>query len=182
MAADNQTELKKATFAGGCFWCIEAAFDGLNGVTKAVSGYTGGKSANPTYGEVCSGVSGHLEVVQVTYDPDKISYEDLVEHFWRQIDPTDTRGQFGDRGSQYQTAIFYHDKEQHKQAEKSKNHLEKSGHFQKPIVTKICKATPFYPAEEYHQGYHCKNPLRYKLYKMGSGRDRFLKEVWKEGA
>ncbi|MDO8462152.1 MAG: peptide-methionine (S)-S-oxide reductase MsrA [Deltaproteobacteria bacterium] len=168
----------KATFAGGCFWCVEHAFHELKGVTAVVSGYTGGKTEKPTYEEVSSGTSGHLEVIQVTYDPAQISYPQLLDFFWRQIDPTDTGGQFVDRGSQYRAAIFYHDEAQKKAAEKSKEELGRSGRYQKPIVTEILPATPFYPAEGYHQDYSRKNPLRYSLYSSQSGRDQYLKKVW----
>ncbi|MEJ2567435.1 MAG: peptide-methionine (S)-S-oxide reductase MsrA [candidate division WOR-3 bacterium] len=172
--------LEKATFAGGCFWCIESAFDELDGVKKAVSGYTGGKTKNPTYPEVCSGKTGHYEAVQVTFDTNKIKYEGLVDIFWQQIDPTDPGGQFADRGSQYRTAIFYHNERQKEIAEKSKKALEKSGKFDKPIVTEIKEASEFYPAEDYHQNYYKTCPIRYRNYKIGSGRESFLKRVWKK--
>ena len=150
--------LEKATFAGGCFWCIEDAFRNVEGVVEAVSGYTGGHKENPTYEEVCSGNTGHYEAVQVTFDESNVSYEKLLELFWSQIDPTDTEGQFADRGSQYMTAIFYHNKEQRKVAEESKKRLEETGKFDKPIATKIIKAGKFYKAEDYHQEYSEKNP------------------------
>jgi peptide methionine sulfoxide reductase msrA/msrB len=172
--------LEKATFAGGCFWCMEDAFQRIEGVIEAVSGYTGGLKENPTYEEVSSGTTGHYEAVQITFDPSKISYEDLLNLFWRQIDPTDEQGQFADRGSQYRTAIFYHSQEQKLLAEKSRQELEKSGKFQKPIVTKIIPFTKFYPAEEYHQDYSSKKALQYKLYKKGSGREDFIRDKWKE--
>ncbi|MBN1695269.1 peptide-methionine (S)-S-oxide reductase MsrA [candidate division WOR-3 bacterium] len=172
--------LEKATFAGGCFWCIESAFDETEGVKEAVSGYTGGKTKNPTYAEVCTGKTGHYEAVQVTFDSNKIIYKDLVEIFWQQIDPTDPEGQFADKGSQYKTAIFYHNEEQKRIAEESKKALEESGKFDKPIVTEIREATEFYPAEDYHQDYYKTCPLRYKAYKIGSGRESFLKKVWKK--
>ncbi len=172
--------LEKAAFAGGCFWCIESAFDELEGVKEAVSGYTGGKTKNPTYAEVCTGKTGHFEAVQVTFDSNKITYKELVEIFWQQIDPTDPTGQFADRGSQYKTAIFYHNEEQKKIAEESKKKLEKSGKFDKPIVTEIKEASEFYPAEDYHQNYYKTCPLRYQNYKIGSGRESFLKRVWKK--
>ncbi len=172
--------LEEATFAGGCFWCIESAFDETEGVKEAISGYTGGKTKNPTYAEVCSGKTGHYEAVQVTFDTTKITYKELVEVFWQQIDPTDPLGQFADKGSQYKTAIFYHNEEQKKIAEESKKKLEKSGKFDKPIVTEIKEATKFYPAEDYHQDYYKTCPVRYQNYKVGSGRETFLKRVWKK--
>jgi peptide methionine sulfoxide reductase msrA/msrB len=172
--------LNKATFAGGCFWCIESAFDELEGVKEAVSGYTGGKTTNPTYTEVCSGKTGHYEAVQVTFDSNKITYKELVDIFWQQIDPTDPTGQFADKGSQYKTAIFYRNEEQKRIAEESKKALEKSGKFDKPIVTEIKEASEFYPAEDYHQDYYKTCPIKYQNYKIGSGRESFLKRVWKK--
>lgn len=163
---------QKATFAGGCFWCMEGPFEVLEGVTEVVAGYTGGGRANPTYQEVSSGTTGHAEAIQITYDPAKVSYEKLLEIFWLQIDPTDAGGQFVDRGSQYRTAIFYHDTEQKKLAEASKKAL--AARFNQPIVTGIIPTGKFYPAEDYHQDYHRKNPLRYKRYREQSGRDAFL--------
>ena len=168
----TNNEYQTATFAGGCFWCIEHAFDHVDGVIEAVSGYTGGHTENPTYEEVCSGKTGHLEAVQVIYDPRIVSYGALVDVFWRQIDPTDDGGQFVDRGSQYLTAIFYHTGEQKEIAEKSRAKLEKNGAYSKPIVTTIRKAERFYRAEDYHQDYHSKNPLRYSLYSTASGRKK----------
>ena len=170
--------LRVATFAGGCFWCTEADFEKVPGVVKAVSGYTGGKKENPTYEEVSAGTTGHIEAVQVYYDPAKVTYEELLDYFWRHIDPTDPGGQFVDRGSQYRSVIFYHDEEQKGLAKKSKEALEKSGRFNKPVVTEIIKFTKFYEAEEYHQDYYKKNPLRYKYYRHASGRDQFLTKVW----
>ncbi|UCB56843.1 MAG: peptide-methionine (S)-S-oxide reductase MsrA [Candidatus Omnitrophota bacterium] len=169
---------KKATFAGGCFWCMEPPFEALKGVSEVTSGYMGGTRKNPTYEEVSSGKTGHREVVQVTYDASKISYTELLDVFWKQIDPTDASGQFADRGSQYKTAIFYHDQQQRRLAEESKSKLEESGKFEKPIVTEILKASTFYPAEEYHQDYYKKCPFKYDSYKKGSGRDEFIKEKW----
>jgi peptide methionine sulfoxide reductase msrA/msrB len=169
---------EKATFSGGCFWCIEGAFDDVPGVKRAVSGYTGGTKANPSYEEVSSGKTGHLESVEVEYDPAVISYRQLLQIFWRQIDPTDAGGQFADRGSQYHTAIFYHNDQQRKDAEYSKQALNKSGLFDKPIVTEIRPATVFYKAEDYHQDYHKTCPLKYKLYRAGSGRDQFIDKMW----
>ena len=168
----------KATFAGGCFWCMEPPFEKLDGVISVTSGYTGGKETGPSYEEVSSGRTGHVEAVQVMYDPSKISYEYLLDVFWRQIDPTDDGGQFADRGKQYRTGIYVHDREQKKLAEASKRKLEKSGVFKKPIVTQIIWASPFYPAEGYHQDYYKKNPSHYKRYRRGSGREGFLETVW----
>jgi len=170
--------LKKATFAGGCFWCTEADFEKLPGVVKVVSGYTGGQKENPTYAEVSSGKTGHVEAVQVYYDPSKISYEELLDTLWKHIDPNDGGGQFVDRGPQYRSAIFYHDDEQKRLAEKSKEALGKSGKFNKPIVTEILQFTKFYEAEEYHQDYYKNHSLRYSFYRHGSGRDQFLERVW----
>jgi len=171
--------LETATFAGGCFWCMEPPFEKLAGVKEVISGYTGGKMKNPAYEEVSSGTTGHLEAVRIIYDPSLISYEDLLEVFWRQIDPTDAGGQFIDRGSQYRSAIFYHSEEQKRLAVQSRDMLNRAGIFERPPVTEILPAGEFYPAEEYHQDYHTKNPIRYRFYRLGSGRDRFLKKVWK---
>ncbi len=173
-------KLEFATFAGGCFWCMVSPFEEEPGIVKVVSGYTGGHTHNPTYKEVCSETTGHYEAVQITFDPTVYSYRDLVELFWRQIDPTDEGGQFHDRGESYRTAIFYHSEEQRRIAEESKQALEESGRFSKKIVTPILPAAEFYPAEEYHQDYHKKNPFRYKMYRKGSGRDAFIKEAWKD--
>jgi peptide methionine sulfoxide reductase msrA/msrB len=167
-----------ATFAGGCFWCMVAPFEALDGVTGVVSGYTGGLSENPTYEEVCRGKTGHYEAVDIRYDPAKISYPELLEVFWRQIDPTDPGGQFADRGTQYQTAIFYHNEEQQRQAEEAKAALELSGRFSRPVVTKILPAQRFYPAEGYHQAYCRMNPAHYQQYRQGSGRADYLKKTW----
>lgn len=177
-AASNKTQLEKATFAGGCFWCSDAAFRSQDGVIDVVAGYTGGNKENPTYEEVSSGTTGHYEAVQITYDPSRITYEKILEIFWRNIDSTDTGGQFHDRGTQYQTVIFYHNEEQRLLAEKSKEELEKSGKFNKPIATKILKFTVFYEAEGYHQNYSEKNPLRFSLYEAASGRKRYLENTW----
>ncbi|MGI6387190.1 MAG: peptide-methionine (S)-S-oxide reductase MsrA [Desulfomonilia bacterium] len=163
----------EATFAGGCFWCIEAAFDKTDGVKEAISGYTGGRRENPTYEEVSTGKTGHLEAVRVIYDPSRISYQRLLDIFWQQIDPTDSTGQFVDKGSQYRTAIFYHNDEQKRIAEESKRLLESSGRFHRPIVTEIRPAAAFYRAEEYHQGYYEKNASRYEFYRSRSGRDQY---------
>lgn len=176
--AGKNASLKVATFAGGCFWCIEADFEKLPGVVKVISGYTGGKTKNPTYEEVTTGTTGHLEAIQVHYDPSKVSYEELLQFFWRHIDPTDGGGQFVDRGPQYRSAIFYHDEEQKRIAEESKKDLDRSGKFKKPIVTEILKLTQFYEAEDYHQDYYRKSPLRYQYYRHGSGRDEFISQTW----
>lgn len=177
---DTNNNYKLATFAGGCFWCMEGPFDAEPGVIKVVSGYTGGHKENPTYEEVCSETTGHYEAIQVTYDPTVVSYSRLLEIYWRQIDPTDPGGQFNDRGQSYRTAIFYHDQEQKMAAELSKRALNESGRFDEPIVTEILPASTFYPAEDYHQKYYKKDPLRYHMYRTGSGRDDFLKRVWRD--
>jgi len=174
-----QNNLAKATFAGGCFWCMESPFEKMEGVISVVSGYTDGHKEDPIYEEVSAGVTGHMEAVQILYDPSKITFLELLNVFWRQIDPTDPGGQFVDRGSQYGTAIFYHNEEQKILAEKSKEELAKSGLYEKPIVTKIRKSSKFYEAEDYHQDYHKKNPIRYKYYRLNSGRDQYLKKIWK---
>lgn len=172
------TNLSRATFAGGCFWCTEADFEKLPGVVRAVSGYTGGKKENPTYEQVSSGMSGHIEAVQVYYDPSKTTYEELLDFFWKHIDPTDSGGQFVDRGFQYRSAIFYHDEEQKRLAETSKESLNRSKKFDRPIATEILKFTKFYEAEEYHQDYYKKHSLKYNFYRSGSGRDQFLNKTW----
>jgi peptide-methionine (S)-S-oxide reductase len=174
----DQPGLEKATFAGGCFWCMEPPFDKLDGVVSTTSGYTGGTKVDPTYHEVSAGGTGHAEAVEITYDPKKVSYEELLEVFWHNVDPTDAGGQFCDRGNQYTSEIFYHNDEQKRLAEASKAALEKSKPFKQPIVTKIVAATTFYPAEDYHQNYYMKNPVRYKVYRFGCGRDKRLKELW----
>lgn len=171
--------IEKATFAGGCFWCMEPPFEKLDGVVEVMSGYTGGKKEDPTYEEVCSGLTGHVEAVQVTYKPQKLSYDQLLSVFWQNIDPTDARGQFVDKGSQYRTAIFFHSEEQKKRAEESKKALDESGIFEGPVVTEIRQATTFYPAEEYHQDYYKTCPVQYNAYKVGSGRHRYIENVWK---
>jgi peptide methionine sulfoxide reductase msrA/msrB len=170
--------VEKATFAGGCFWCMEYPFEKLDGVIEVISGYTGGHEANPTYEEVSRGSTGHLEAVQITYDPDRITYQELLDVYWRQIDPTDAGGSFVDRGSQYKSAIFYHDDKQKQLAEISKRKLDKSGRYEKPIVTEILQFYKFYEAEEYHQDYYKKSPLKYKYYRYRSGRDQYLKKTW----
>jgi peptide methionine sulfoxide reductase msrA/msrB len=170
--------LEKATFAGGCFWCMEPPFEKLDGVKEVISGYTGGHKENPTYEEVSSGTTGHVEAVEVIFDPSKVSYEQLLDVFWKQVNPTDDGGQFVDRGSSYVTGIFTHTEEQRRLAEESKKRLDRSGRYDKPIVTPIRPAGPFYRAEEYHQDYYKKNPIRYKFYRYNSGRDRYLERVW----
>lgn len=175
---DISSKIGFATFAGGCFWCMVSPFEQLNGVINVISGYTGGHTENPTYEEVCSGTTGHFEAVQISFDQNELSYSQLLDTFWRQIDPTDPGGQFDDRGQSYQTAIFYHDEEQRRKAEASKQALIETGCFPKPIVTQILPATTFFPAEEYHQDFHKKNSFRYALYHQGSGRDIFIKKHW----
>jgi peptide-methionine (S)-S-oxide reductase len=170
--------LEKATFAGGCFWCMEPAFDKLEGVKAVVSGYTGGHKLNPTYEEVSSGTTGHAESIEITYDPAVVSYSKLLDVFWHNIDPTVKDRQFCDVGAQYRSAIFYHDEEQKRLAEASKKALEQTKRFPGPIYTEVVPATTFYPAEEYHQKYYQKNPIRYKYYRYGCGRDQRLKELW----
>lgn len=177
-AVMSEGKIDRAIFAGGCFWCIEEAFERVDGVLEAVSGYIGGSVENPNYGDVSSGHTGHYEAVEVKFDNSKISYEDLLEIFWQNIDPTDDGGQFVDRGSQYFTAIFYTDEKQKELAVLSKNRLDASGKFKKPVVTKILKAEKFYPAEDYHQDYYKKNPLSYKIYKSNSGRKTFIDKFW----
>ncbi len=175
-AAENATA--KATFAGGCFWCMEPPFDKLDGVISTTSGYTDGRTANPTYKEVSAGATGHAEAMQVVYDPKKISYEKLLDVFWRNIDPTDASGQFCDRGNQYRTGIFYHDETQKRLAEQSKMTVERTKPFKEPIVTPIVAASRFYPAEDYHQDYYLRNPVRYKYYRFSCGRDQRLEALW----
>jgi peptide methionine sulfoxide reductase msrA/msrB len=174
----SSSKFETATLAGGCFWCMEPPYEKLDGVREVISGYTGGHKENPTYEEVSSGNTGHTEAVQVMYDRAIISYETLLDVFWRQINPTDTGGQFADRGSQYRTAIFYHSDEQKRRAEQSKEKMEKSGRYEKPLVTEIVPTEVFYRAEDYHQDYYKKNPIRYKIYRYGSGRDQYLDKVW----
>ena len=178
-AADK---LETATFAGGCFWCMEHPFDALPGVVSVTSGYTGGWKRNPTYKEVSAGGTGHAESVQVVFDPSKTSYGKLLDVFWHNIDPTTKDRQFCDTGNQYRSAIFYHSEEQHREALQSKAALEKTKPFKEPVVTEIVPATEFYPAEEYHQHYYRKNPIRYRFYRAGCGRDRRLEELWGKAA
>jgi peptide methionine sulfoxide reductase msrA/msrB len=176
----DDTKYEVATFAGGCFWCTESDFEKLEGVVEVVSGYTGGKQPDPTYQAVAAGRTGHAEAVQVFYDPSKVTYQELLDVYWRGVDPTDAGGQFVDRGTQYRPAIFYHNETQKKLAEASKSELARSGRFSKPIVAQIVKFSTFYNAEDYHQDYYKKNPLRYKTYRYGSGRDQFLAQVWED--
>ena len=171
-------KVAKTTFAGGCFWCMQHPFDKLGGVISTTVGYTGGTEKNPTYKGVSAGKTGHAEAVEITYDPLKITYPQLLDIFWRNINPTQVNGQFFDIGRQYRTAIFYHNKEQEKLALDSKEKLENSDRYDKKIVTEIVPATDFYRAEDYHQDYYKKNPIRYKYYRIGSGRDRYLEDVW----
>lgn len=169
---------EEAIFAGGCFWCIEASYEHVDGVVSAISGFAGGEGEDPSYEAVSTGKTKYLESVLVVYDPTKVTYKQLVDYFWKQFDPTDDSGSFVDRGYQYTSAIFYFTEEQRETAEQSKKELEESGVFTKPIVTPIRQATPFYPAEKYHQDYYRQNPIRYQYYRNGSGRDQFLKDIW----
>lgn len=171
-------ERGEALFAGGCFWCFEAAFEGVPGVTSVVSGYTGGTKKDPTYDEVSGGGTGHAESVRVLFDPTKTTYAKLLQVFWHNIDPLSASGQFCDRGSQYRSAIFYLDDAQRKAAEASKQAITAAKHFPSPIVTEITQGGPFYTAEEYHQDFYKKNPIRYQSYRLGCGRDRRLHELW----
>jgi peptide-methionine (S)-S-oxide reductase len=177
-AADD--EQAKATFAGGCFWCMQPAFDGVPGVVSTTVGYTGGHTKDPSYHEVGSGTTGHAESIEVVYDPSKVSYADLLKVFWRNVDPTDDTGQFCDHGDQYRSAIFYHDEEQKRLAEQSKKDVAKTLKVPGNVVTQIVPATKFYAAEDYHQSYYKKNPIRYRFYRRGCGRDQRLAEVWGE--
>jgi peptide methionine sulfoxide reductase msrA/msrB len=171
-------KVEKATFAGGCFWCLEPPYEKMDGVFEVISGYTGGDEVNPTYKEVSRGKTGHVESVQISYDPARITYQELLDIFWRQIDPTDAEGQFVDRGPHYRTAIFYHDDEQKRLAELSREAISKTGRYDAPIVTSVREIKEFYRAEEYHQDYYKKNPYRYKFYRYRSGRDQYLKGIW----
>ena len=174
----GSAQLEKATFAGGCFWCMEPAFDRLEGVVSVTSGYTGGTRKNPTYEEVSSGSTGHTESIQIVYDPSKIGYAKLLDVFWHNIDPTVENRQFCDTGRQYRSAIFYHNEDQKRLAEESKKALGASGRFKGPIYTEVALASEFYKAEEYHQKYYEKNPIRYNFYRFNCGRDSRLKEIW----
>jgi peptide methionine sulfoxide reductase msrA/msrB len=177
---EKEDGLKKAIFAGGCFWCMEPPFENLEGVDAVISGYSGGDEVDPSYEEVSAGKTSHLEAIQIVYDPSLVSYRELLEIFWMQIDPTDDGGQFADRGDQYRTAIFYSDEEEKKAAEESRYALASSGRFDKPIVTPIVPAGAFYPAERYHQDYYKKNSVHYKRYREGSGRAGYLRRTWGE--
>ncbi len=179
-AADTSTEI--ATFAGGCFWCMEPPFDKVEGVISTTSGYTGGNKVNPTYKQVSAGSTGHAEAIRIEYDPAKVSYEDLLAVFWKNIDPTTPNRQFCDHGSQYRSGIFYHNEAQKDAAEKSLEKLNQTKPFDDPVVTEITEASTFYPAEEYHQDYYQKNPLRYKYYRYLCGRDKRLEILWGESA
>lgn len=174
----SEKKLEKAVFAGGCFWCMVQPFDSLPGIEKVLSGYTGGHVVNPTYKQVTTGKTGHTEAVEITYDPSKISYKELVEIYWRQTDPTDAGGQFADRGDSYRPVIFYQNDEQKETAEASKKDLIQTGLFNDPIVTSIEPTEPFYPAEEYHQDFYRKEKAHYKRYSIGSGRASFIKNNW----
>lgn len=169
---------QKAIFAGGCFWCMEPPFEKLDGVIDVISGYTDGTGENPTYSDYAK--KGHIEAIEITYNAELISYNELLETFWRQIDPTDDQGQFVDRGKEYTTAIFYYNDEQKNLAEKSKSALQATQRFSKPLVTPIKQASTFYKAEDYHQNYYKTHPIKYKWYRWGSGRDKFLNKIWKK--
>lgn len=173
------SQYKKATFAGGCFWCLESYFQELEGVVEVINGYTGGTSTDPTYEKVSAEIGGHYEAVEIYYDPSKLTFSDLVEKFWKRINPYDNGGQFNDRGKQYRTVIFYHNEEEKRIAEESKNRLTESDQMTGPIVTQILPAGKFYPAEEEHQDYYIKSKIRYSVYERGSGREAELKDIWK---
>lgn len=174
-------QIEKAIFAGGCFWCMVKPFDQWDGIHTVVSGYTGGHMKNPTYEDVKTGTTSHYEAVEITFDPSIISYQDILEIFWQQIDPTDDGGQFHDRGDAYRTAIFYNNDQQKYLAKKSKERLEQSGKFSKPIVTEILRTKEFYRAEDYHQDFYKKSKEEYELDRAKSGRDEFIERTWKEG-
>ena len=176
--ADDGSQQAKATFAGGCFWCMEEAFEKIEGVVSAVSGYTGGQVENPTYEQVSAGGTGHTESIEITFDPSKVTYNKLLEVYWRNVDPTTPNAQFCDHGSQYRTAIFYHDENQKQLIEESKQRIESSKTFPESIVTEIAPASVFYTAEEYHQDFYTKNPIRYKYYKWNCGRAKRLEQLW----
>ncbi len=182
MSSAAENDLRAATFAGGCFWCVESDFDNVPGVVRTISGYTGGVPMDPTYKQVSAGGTGHREAVQIFYDPKKVNYAMLLEIFWRSVDPTDDGGQFCDRGESYKTAVFATSPEQKRLAEDSKRKLQLSGVLNQPIVTSIEVAGPFYEAEDYHQNYYQKNPLRYKFYRYRCGRDTRIKELWGKDA
>ena len=178
---EKSDQIKTATFAGGCFWCVESSFEKVKGVVDVISGYTSGPEENPTYDQVSSGATGHFEAIQITYDPDIISYKTLLEIFFQQIDPTDAHGSFVDRGNQYRSAVFFHTDAQKAQAKELIHRIDTSKIFDSPVATQVILATHFYPAETYHQDYYKKNPIRYKYYRAGSGRDNFIKKFWKNG-
>ena len=175
-AGSGGRDMEKAIFAGGCFWCMEPPFEKLDGVFEVVSGYTGGEGANPTYGDYSK--KGHIEAIEITYDPALVTYGELLDLFWRSIDPTDSAGQFVDRGPHYRSAVFYRNDEEKRLAEESKSALDATGRFDSPIVTEILKAAVFYPAEDYHQDFYRSNSSKYKRYRSGSGRDRYFEKVW----
>jgi len=177
-AKTTEAKTDVAILAGGCFWCMFPPFAKQSGILKVTAGYTGGTKDHPTYEEVSAGTTGHVEAIEIIFDPMKISYEQILERYWRTMDPTDASGQFNDRGTQYRSIIYYHDDIQKKIAEKSKEALEKSKRFEKKIVTQILPASKFWPAEDYHQDYYKKNPLHFQLYEKGSGRESFLKKHW----
>ncbi|MGB0449845.1 MAG: peptide-methionine (S)-S-oxide reductase MsrA [Porticoccaceae bacterium] len=178
IASSSYAEERTATFAGGCFWCSESDFEKLDGVISVISGYTGGQLENPTYKQVSSGKTGHTEGIQIIFDSEIVSYSTLLEYFWRSIDPIDGGGQFCDRGQQYRSEVFYHNQDQKEIAEKSRQALDKNAGLGAPIATKITAASTFYPAEDYHQDYYLKNPIRYNYYRWGCGRDKRLEELW----
>ena len=177
-SAGHAAEQAKAVFAGGCFWCMEEAFEKVEGVTSVVSGYMGGQKANPTYEEVSAGGTGHAESVEVVYDPARVSYQKLLDHFWKNVDPLAPNAQFCDHGSQYRAVIFYGNEEEKRQAEASRQSIEQAKRFTEPIVTQIMMASKFYPAEDYHQDFYKKNPVRYKFYKYNCGRAQRLEQLW----
>ena len=176
--ADDTSQQAKATFAGGCFWCMEEAFEKVEGVVSAISGYTGGQVENPTYEQVSAGGTGHTESIEVTYDPSKVTYTQLLDVFWRNVDPTTPNAQFCDHGNQYRTAIFYHDENEKQLIDESRQRIESSKNFPESIVTEIAPASVFYPAEDYHQDFYTKNPIRYKFYKWNCGRSQRLEQLW----
>jgi len=178
LSQSPEGNFSKATFAGGCFWCMEHPFDELDGVVSTTSGYTGGHTVDPTYPEVSAGGTGHTEAVQIEYDPTKVTYEELLNVYWRNVDPTTLDAQFCDHGNQYRPEIFYHTEEQKQLAEASRTHIEKTKTFPEPIVIEITQGTTFYPAEDFHQNYYQTNPLRYKFYRLACGRDSRLAELW----
>lgn len=178
MSAEQNESYKKAYFAGGCFWCVESNYEKVDGVIEVISGYSGGKIKNPDYSQVSSGTTEHVEAVEVIYDPDKISYNELLAELWYLIDPTDATGSFVDRGKHYRSVIFYTDEEEKSLAEQSINELVQSGRYSKPIATEVTKFTAFYKAEDYHQDYYKKNPLRYEYYRYACGRDARVEELW----